>query len=117
MVFIQEQIMAYSWRKRMKEVDGWNHPGNSTFIHLLVGYVVINIENSTVILKLTLFNLYIMIIQDMVEYKSKIRLLKVYTMDGAVKTVQVNFFYFLHCFRLFKMILASSFTCHKDNIS
>jgi hypothetical protein len=28
-------------------------------------------------------------VQDMLEYKSKIRLLKVYTMDGAVKTVQV----------------------------
>ena len=30
-------------------------------------------------------------LQDLLEYKSKIRLLKVYTMDGAVKTVQVRY--------------------------
>ena len=29
----------------------------------------------------------------MLQYKSKIRLLKVYTMDGAVKTVQVSWYF------------------------
>ncbi len=128
--------MVYSCKRRMNEVDGWNLQDHLTSIHLLVGYVIIDLDlhnlfehthlyqrkyatsqflnviaasyvikqeshspplpilkrvHNTLLMyhpfKLTWHNSHT--VQDMVEYKSKIRLLKVYTMDGAVKTVQV----------------------------
>jgi hypothetical protein len=34
--------MAYSWKRRMNEVDGWNLQDHLTSIHLLLGYVAID---------------------------------------------------------------------------
>ena len=37
-LIIQEQIMAYSWKRKMREAVGWSHQDHLTSILLLVGY-------------------------------------------------------------------------------
>ena len=36
--------MVYSCKRRMNEVDGWNLQDHLTSIHLLVGYVIIDLD-------------------------------------------------------------------------
>lgn len=41
---------------------------------------------------------HLLTFQDMLDYKSKVRHLKIKFMDGSVKTLQVQYFVFTSCF-------------------